>query len=74
MGRMTRVLGALVFLLLPARSGNAGNNAGASAALSWSKEQAVSNLAAVPSQRFPLYLRLTGLTDVVKLGVDLRWS
>ena len=61
-------------LLVSSAPAPAGNNAGASAYLSWDPMDLVTNLPAVPSGPFPLYLRLSGATDISKLAVTLRWT
>ena len=58
-------------LLVSSAPAPAGNNAGASAYLSWDPMDLVTNLPAVPSGPFPLYLRLSGATDISKLAVTL---
>lgn len=52
----------------------AGNNAGALATLSWSRNVQLTDLTQVPSTPFPLFLQLDGAPDVRSLAVTLRWT
>jgi len=61
-------------LLVSTAPAGAGNNAGASAYLSWDPANVVDDLLAVPSEPFPLYLHLRGTSDISKLAVTLRWA
>jgi len=60
-------------LLLPTSS-HAGANAGASAWLSWDEAGLVTDVKAVPSTPFPLFVHMKNVLDVRALAIHLRWS
>lgn len=55
------------------RAALAGANRGASANLSWSPSDLVSDRSTLPPGEVALYLRLAGMVDVREIAVDLRW-
>ncbi|HET7225000.1 MAG TPA: hypothetical protein VFK69_04725 [Candidatus Eisenbacteria bacterium] len=71
---MRRALVIILLLCIAPAAALAGNNAGATAYLTWDRDLAISNLAIVPPHRFPLYLRIQGASDIKELAVNLQWS
>lgn len=74
MGRTVGFLLVLCVIGSCCRTAWAGNNAGALATLSWSRNVQLTDLTQVPSTPFPLFLRLDGAPDVRSLAVTLRWT
>ncbi len=65
---------ALILILFLPTSSHAGANAGASAWLSWDEAGLVTELKAVPSEAFPLFVHVKNALDVRALAIHLRWS
>src|SRR5215813_1778087 len=67
-------IGILVLGLRSAPLATAGNNASASATLSWDRAGTVTSLMAAPGAHFPFFVHLENAPDIRALAIWIKWT